>query len=994
MIYMPGSNPVQDAADPGNSAPSFSSQRVKNITARPPGRPTALEATTAAGDITLNWTAPVDDGRSDITGYKIEVSYYKGDNFEDLDTGETITYTHTAPDSGRTYIYRVSAINVVGTGEASDVATATAQTVDGRPSAPRTLRARAKGEMQINLSWDPPGYPGDPAFTGYKIEVCIADGYICAADDGTNWEDVEDDTGNTAMTYSHTGLDPGTTYAYRVSAINTVGTSTHNLEPHDLSFNARTESEVPLSGPANLSAVPGDQQVTLQWRPHDSWRELPPDGIDGVAILTGYRWQEQRKVDNGITEAADGEWRFLGGNPDCNPCRRTMMELRNGETYTFFVQAQIAYLAEHGAQGAYSQPAQIEATPGQPPPPAAPEDEMPDDEMIENTPPIVAIPLMDQTETAGVAFTYVIPEDAFTDADGDPLAYTAATSNGDALPGWLTFTAATRTFTGTPAPGDGGTVLVTVTASDGMAAASDEFALTVRVVAPSTLQAWTSRFGRTVATHVTDAVGERLRGAPGQASHVTVGGYQLPLEQHAAGGPESTAEAEADTDPLVSLVTGLAGMVLGPGATRLDAGGTGMDPWAAQPEADPRLGASQARGLPTFRLRDVLLGSSFRLALGADATDSSHPRLTAWGRVAGTQFNGRDRAVALDGDVITGTLGVDSEWERWLAGVAVSHSRGDGSYRIAGTGGDGELENALTSIHPYLRYAVNERLDVWGVLGYGWGDVTLKPGPGVTMETGTTLVMGSFGGRGILLPATEHGGFELATRTDAMLTRMTSDADAVLDATDADAHRLRLVLEGSRPVLWPEGESVTPSMTLGLRHDWGDAETGFGLELGGRVQYADPGYGLTMEAAVRGLLAHEDSDYQEWGASGTIRIDPGPTGQGLALTLSPTWGAAASGVDRLWSRQTTAGLAPQGNRSTPAGQLNAEVGYGVRPFGTGLLTPYVAALLSDGHAHSYRLGTSWTAVSGLSLTLEGRRQESPGPQPPNQGLHLQIDWGF
>ena len=58
--------------------------------------------------------------------------------------------------------------------------------------------------------------------------------------------------------------------------------------------------------------------------------------------------------------------------------------------------------------------------------------------------------------------------------------------------------------------------------------------------------------------------------------------------------------------------------------------------------------------------------------------------------------------------------------------------------------------------------------------------------------------MGAFGGRGILLPATELGGFELATRTDAMLTRMTSDADAVLDATDADAHRLRVVLEGTR----------------------------------------------------------------------------------------------------------------------------------------------------------------------------------------------------
>ena len=615
-----------------------------------------------------------------------------------------------------------------------------------------------------------------------------------------------------------------------------------------------------------------------------------------------------------------------------------------------------------------------------------------------NTPPAVAILLADQAATVGASFTYVVPADAFTDVDGDPLAYTAALSPAGGLPGWLTFTTATRTFTGTPDPGDGGTVNVTVTASDGTAAAMDEFALTVLVVAPpSTLQAWTSRFGRTVATHVTDAVGERLRASPGQDSHVTVGGYRLPLGQHAAGGPESTAEA--DTDPLVSLMTGLASMVLGPGATRLDAGGTGTDPWAAQPEADSRLRASHARGLSTFRLRDVFLGSSFRLTLGTTDDAGTRPSLTAWGRVAGTQFDGHDGELTLDGNVLTGTLGVDGEWDRWLAGVTVSHSRGDGAYTVPTATTNGALDNALTSIHPYLRYAVTERLAVWGMLGYGWGDLSLQPGTAEPLETDTTLLMGAFGGRGILLAASESGGFQLATRTDAMLTRTTSDAVTTgagkLESAEADAHRLRLVLEGSRGVTWPEGRTLTPTLEIGLRHDWGDAETGFGLELGGRVQYADPRLGLTIEGAVRGLLAHEDSDYQEWGASGSLRIAPGQDGQGLSLTLAPTWGAASSGIDGLWSKQTTAGLAPQGARPSPTAQLNAEIGYGIpAPFGTGLLTPYAGTVLSDGAARTYRLGTRWTAVSGLDFSLEGQRQDPAGDQPVNQGIQLQVGWGF
>ena len=240
------------------------------------------------------------------------------------------------------------------------------------------------------------------------------------------------------------------------------------------------------------------------------------------------------------------------------------------------------------------------------------------------------------------------------------------------------------------------------------------------------------------------------------------------------------------------------------------AAGTGTDPWGDRPAVDPRLGQSQSVNLD---LRRLLLGSSFRLSLGAtDDAGSSSPRLTAWGRVAGTTFDGRDGKVSLDGDVLTGTVGVDGEWDRLLAGLAVAHSRGDGSYTMPVAGGDdsGNLEQTLTSLHPYLRYAVNDRLDVWGLFGYGWGELDLEMDNGMTMETDTNLVMGAFGGRGILFSAAETGGFQVATRTDAMLTRTSSDAVANLAATDADAHRLRLILEGSRGFAWAEGRSLTP----------------------------------------------------------------------------------------------------------------------------------------------------------------------------------------
>ena len=592
----------------------------------------------------------------------------------------------------------------------------------------------------------------------------------------------------------------------------------------------------------------------------------------------------------------------------------------------------------------------------------------------------------------------------YATADGTAVAGTDYTSASGTLtfdPGETSRTVSVTVLDDT-VDDDGETLTLTLSNPSGARLDDAEATGTINNADPVPL-AWLARFGRTVATHVTDAVGERLRGSSGQDSHLTVGGYRLPLGQRAAAADTPAAEPdEPATDARGSaLLQGVARLLgLGPGATPAGRGGTGTDPWLDAPAADPRLGRSQT--VQPLRLREVLVGSSFRLTLGAtDDAPARTPRLTAWGRVAATRFDGRDGTLSLDGDVLTGTVGVDSEWDRLLAGLAVAHSRGDGSFTMPGTAerGRGDLENTLTSLHPYLRYAVNDRLAVWGLLGYGWGQLELEMDTGETKETDTNLVMGAFGGRGILLPAAETGGFELATRTDAMLTRTTSDAVTSMESAEADAHRLRLVLEGSRGVTWAEGRSLTPTVEVGLRHDWGDAETGFGVELGGRMQYADPALGLTVEGAVRALLAHEDADYEEWGASGTLRLAPGADGQGLALTLSPTWGAASSGVDGLWSRQTTAGLAPQGTRQTPTGRVNAEIGYGVAaPFGTGLLTPYAGTTLSDGQDRTYRLGTrlhvTGGATPGLTLNLEGTRQEPAGPQPVNQGLRLQIEWGF
>jgi Ca2+-binding RTX toxin-like protein len=98
-----------------------------------------------------------------------------------------------------------------------------------------------------------------------------------------------------------------------------------------------------------------------------------------------------------------------------------------------------------------------------------------------NDAPTVADALTDQDAAEDAEFAFVVPAGTFADVDlGDSMSLSASMSDGSALPEWLSFDAATGTFSGTPANADVGTINVRVTARDAAAAsASNDFALNV-----------------------------------------------------------------------------------------------------------------------------------------------------------------------------------------------------------------------------------------------------------------------------------------------------------------------------------------------------------------------------------------------------------------------------------------------------------------------------------------------------------------------------------
>ena len=119
-----------------------------------------------------------------------------------------------------------------------------------------------------------------------------------------------------------------------------------------------------------------------------------------------------------------------------------------------------------------------------------------------NAAPKVENAILDQTATEDTAFTYTFPENTFSDPNaGDTLIYTALLSDDSALPNWLTFNATTRTFSGTPAEADSGTLSVKVTASDSKLSVDDTFTLTVKLL---------PRFSSTMSPFTTEVEGTIL----------------------------------------------------------------------------------------------------------------------------------------------------------------------------------------------------------------------------------------------------------------------------------------------------------------------------------------------------------------------------------------------------------------------------------------------------------------------------------------------------
>ena len=535
--------------------------------------------------------------------------------------------------------------------------------------------------------------------------------------------------------------------------------------------------------------------------------------------------------------------------------------------------------------------------------------------------------------------------------------------------------------------------------------------------------AWLARFGRAVAEQALDGIAGRIAASRSAGVQGSIAGQALNFDPGSIGSKSGTGGAANDNAAPGSpsgndllAQSDVARAFVGPGHGGF--GSSGPDGFGQLGFGQDRFGGAQARSMTA---REALLGSSFTATGEKDGTGGS---LAFWGRAAQSSFDGREGTFSLDGEATTAMLGADYARGNWLVGMALMQSSGEGGYADRESGpqqcpdvgedmgadmmahlcggavreGDGEVEASLTAAVPYAAIQASERLKLWGAAGYGTGEVTLKPEVGGTLSSDISWTMAAAGLRGdVIAPPAEGSGPALAVTSDALWARTSSDKTHELAASDSDVTRLRLGLEGSYRIATEGGGHVTPKLEAGMRQDGGDAETGFGVELGGGLAWVDPALGLSLDVSGRTLVAHGNDDLKDRGFAASLAFDPDPASErGLSLALRQEMGGQAKGgLDALFRADP---LEDRTGSGETAARWQAEAAYGLPVFGgrfTG--SPHVGLGLATG-VRDYSVGWRLTPAANanapdISFGVRATRRESDTAMPEHSvGFEVNARW--
>ena len=301
--------------------------------ATPEGRlsaPGNLVATRGNARVELTWDAPTpfsSDGRLPTLNPISSYEYSQNGSWRSIPNSDESTTSHTVTGLRNeiTYYFRVRARNRAGIGFPSEEVREGPES--RAPGAPTGLTAQA-GDEEVTLSWRAPASNGGEPITRYEYKQEATSG----GTDGP-WTT----TGGTGTTVTVPGLVNGTTYYFKVRAVNDLGCTDQAGEMEGCGQESLEVSAKPFGKPVtevDLKELESDQdsRVELTWNISYTPPPPPPPPADAAEEdRSGFQYRQ--KAGGGY-----GSWIDIR-NSDADTTTHVVSSLTNGTTYTFEVRA-------------------------------------------------------------------------------------------------------------------------------------------------------------------------------------------------------------------------------------------------------------------------------------------------------------------------------------------------------------------------------------------------------------------------------------------------------------------------------------------------------------------------------------------------------------------------------------------------------------------------------------------------------------------------------
>ena len=208
------------------------SGKVKTVAQQKPSAPVVkIGHSAASGKPMLTWNAA-----SGAASYKVYRATSQNGTYSLLGTVTTTSYTNTGAKAGTTYYYKVKAVNSAGESAYSNV-------VSGRATVTTLTMGHSSTSGKPQLTWK-----AVSGAASYKVYRATAKNGAYSVINTTK-----------ALTYTNVGAALGTTYYYKVEALNAAGKS--------MGFSAIVEGKVAPVLAVGYSSVSGKPQLT--------WKAVP-----------------------------------------------------------------------------------------------------------------------------------------------------------------------------------------------------------------------------------------------------------------------------------------------------------------------------------------------------------------------------------------------------------------------------------------------------------------------------------------------------------------------------------------------------------------------------------------------------------------------------------------------------------------------------------------------------------------------------------------------